>query len=133
MVLLGAALAACAHVPPDAEARAVAPPPVVRTVPPADALTGAWKSVSVRGALADLGQHLLYAFDGAGRFTGALVDGATIIPVGGKYAYDETSGALTLEDGALLFEVVRAGETLELRSDDSFLVLARLGGTLPPR
>ena len=122
-LLLGLALlAACRHIPPDSQARAVQHPAPKRRAPSAQELHGLWVSRTVRGALADLGSHAVYVFGKNGRYTGTLANDTEATPLQGSYAYAD--GVLTI-DGALEMKATLVGERLELVSQVAYLELAR--------
>jgi len=123
-LLLPLALAACRHVPPDKEARAVAPPDPPHVELDESRLLGAWTSVAMRGTLADLGHTAIYVFDENGRYTGAIVSDAECTPIGGTYAFD--APRLSLDDRAIVFEakLLRDGR-LVLEAPDTYLELVR--------
>jgi len=123
-LLLLAAVAACRHVPPDKEARAVVKPPDVTRTPAAAELLGAWRSVALRGVLADLGHTAVYVFAEDGRYTGALVSEHEATPVGGTYEY--AGGQLSLDDGAIVFTAAFVNDRLTLSSADAFVELVPL-------
>ncbi|HEX5136457.1 MAG TPA: hypothetical protein VFY93_05775 [Planctomycetota bacterium] len=123
-LLLPLALAACRHVPPDKEARAVAPPEPPRVALDAQGLLGAWTSVALRGTLADLGHTAVYVFDAGGRYTGALVSDAECTPIGGAYAFEAPN--LSLDGGAIVFQARLLGDgRLVLEAPDTYVELVR--------
>jgi hypothetical protein len=123
------ALAACRHVPPDKEARAVVPPPPAARTPERAELLGAWRSVVLRGALAELGHTAVYVFAEGGAYTGALVSERECTPIGGAWGYE--NGQLTLDDGALVFSAGLVDDRLTLSAGDTYVELVRLGGPAP--
>lgn len=125
LLALLTALAACRHLPPDKDARAVAPPPAVRRVPSAAELRGAWVSRDLRGALRDLGHTAVYVLGPDGKYSGAILGDEESIPVAGAYAYED--GRLSFDDGALVFEVAEVDGVLEWSSPDAFVRLDPLG------
>jgi len=124
-LLLVLALVACRHVPPDKEARAVAPPDPPHVELDASRLLGAWTSVALRGTLADLGHTAIYVFDANGRYTGAIVSDEECTPIGGTYAYE--APRLSLDDGAIVFEARLLGDgRLVLEAPDTYVELVPL-------
>jgi hypothetical protein len=117
------ALAACRHIPPDKEARAVAPPEPPHVVPEASQILGAWRSTALRGTLAELGHTAIYVFAADGRYTGALVSEEEATPIGGTYTY--AAGKLSLDDGAIVFTATLLGEKLALEAPDTYVELRR--------
>jgi len=125
-ILLLFALAACRHVPPDKEARAVAPPEPLHIVPEAPDLYGSWRSTALRGTLADLGHTAIYVFGEDGRYTGALVSDKEATPIGGAYTY--ASSKLSLDDGAIVFDATLLGDgRLVLDAGDTCVELVPMG------
>jgi hypothetical protein len=120
-----AVLAACRHLPPDKEARAVGPPRVERRLPAVAELQGAWVSTELRGALRDLGHTAVYVFGPDGKYSGAILGDEESIPIAGTYAYAD--GRLSFDDDALVFQVARVGGVLEWSSPDAFVRLDVLG------
>jgi len=116
-------LAACHHAPPDLEARAAPAPVEVRRVPTADEIAGAWRSVAVRGDLAELGHTALYVFGPDGRYTGALAGDSECVGIEGRWTYAD--GRLDLDDGQLVFDVEMVDGKLRLTSPVAFLELVR--------
>lgn len=124
--LLVLALAACRHVPPDKEARAVVRPEPARAVPEASQLVGSWRSTVLRGTLAELGHAAVYVFGGDGTYTGALVSEKECTPIGGTYEYQAPK--LSLDGGALVFEVTLLGDgALVLAASDTYVELVPVG------
>lgn len=117
-----ALLAACRHIPPDKQARAVRQPEPVRRTPTAEELKGLWISRTLRGALADLGSFAVYVFGEEGRYTGTLANEKETTPLEGRYRYAD--GVLTL-DGDLVLAATLVGEHLELVSKVAYLELVR--------
>jgi hypothetical protein len=116
-------VAACSHVPPDKEARAIVTPPPVARTPAAAEILGAWRSTTLRGALADLGHTAVYVFAEGGTYTGALISDVEATPIGGAYAYDE--GRLSLDDGAIAFAASMVEDRLLLTAEDGYVELTR--------
>lgn len=123
-LLLCVALAACRHVPPDKEARAVVKPPAVTRTPAAAELLGAWQSTALRGALAEFGHTAVYVFAEGGTYTGTLVSDKEATPIGGAWTYED--GKLSLDDGALVFTAAFVDDRLTLASPDGYAELRRL-------
>ena len=119
------ALAACRHLPPDREARAMPRPMAKARVPTAAELRGPWASRAVRGALADIGTFAVYVFGPEGRYTGALANQTESTPLEGTYVYAD--GTLTFDDGAIEMKATLVGSHLELTSEVAFLELVRPG------
>lgn len=123
--LLGALLllAACRHVPPDKEARAVVRAEPVRRTPSGDELRGLWVSRRIRGTLADLGTLAVYVFGPEGRYSGVVASSTESTPLEGTYSYAD--GILSFDDGAFEMRATLAGEHLELTSEAAYVELAR--------
>jgi hypothetical protein len=129
LLLLAWAGAACRHAPPDVEARA-APPvvaPAERRAPDAGDLLGAWMTDEVRGALADVGEAILYVFAEEGRYTGAAVGRTECTPLEGRYVLEiDGEDAALLMDGELKFKATLLDGRLALTSEGSYMVLRRI-------
>jgi len=125
-LLLLVALAACRHVPPDKEARAVVKPPAVTRTPEAAELLGAWRSTALRGTLAEFGHAAVYVFADGGTYTGALVSEKEATPIGGAWTYE--GGELSLDGGALVLKASLLDDgRLVLEAADTYVELVPMG------
>jgi hypothetical protein len=133
-LLLAVALAAfpaCRHVPPDPALRAAFPAPEPPRIPEPGEIRGVWVARAVRGGLSQFGHAALYVFGAGDRYGGALASDEEATPIEGTYGYD--AGVLTLDGGALVFEVRMSGDRLQLSSAETYLELERLApGPRPP-